>query len=175
MKPGEVEVWTDGSGTSSGPWGSAAILRFMQASGEVHTRECLAWGEEGTNNVAELTAVIEGLRTLTRRCRVTVHTDSEYVMYGFHSCDGKPDGRVARWKRNGWKTGEKQDVKNRDLWIALDFEVARHDVTWEHVKGHVGIELNEKCDELAGMARKHAKGELTLEELFESELLRLAA
>lgn len=175
MKPGEVEVWTDGSGTTSGPWGSCAILRFMQTNGEVHDREVLTWGEEGTNNVAELSAVIAGLSTLTRRCRVTVYTDSEYVMNGFCECDGKPEGRVERWKRNGWKTGEKADVKNRELWERLDVEVARHQVTWLHVKGHAGVALNEKADELAGMARKHAKGELTLNELFEHELEGAAA
>lgn len=170
MKPGEVEVWTDGSGTSAGPWGSAAILRFMQTTGEVHTLDILAWGDEGTNNVAELTAVIEGLAALKRRCRVNVYTDSEYVMNGFHPCDGKPNGRVERWKKNGWKTGDKNDVKNRELWERLDGEVANHiEVKWNHVKGHVGIELNERADALAGEARAHAKGELELADLFPEE------
>lgn len=174
MEPGEVEVWTDGSGTTSGPWGSCAILRFMQTSGEVHDREVLAWGEEGTNNVAELTAVLEGLRALKRSCRVKIYTDSEYVMNGFAPCDGKPDGRVERWKRNGWKTGENNDVKNKEIWVRLAAQVSRHQVTWQHVNGHAGIVLNEKCDELAGMARRYAKGELTLSELFESELMEAA-
>lgn len=169
MKPGEVEVWTDGSGTTAGPWGSCAILRFMQTTGEVHEREVMTWGEEGTNNVAELSAVIAGLSVLNRRCNVVVYTDSEYVMNGFCECDGKPEGRVPRWKRNGWKTGEKADVKNKELWERLDAEVGRHRVSWQHIKGHAGFKWNERADELAGMARKFAKGELTFEELFESD------
>lgn len=168
MRPGVVEVWTDGSGTSSGPWGWAALLRFLDLQGEVHETEYTGYGDEGTNNVAELSAVIHGLDALTRACHVEVITDSRYVMDGFHPCDGKPEGRVARWKRNGWKCGpdKKDDVKNQDLWQRLDAAVARHlEVEWRHVKGHSKIECNERVDKLAGEARQFALGNIALNDL----------
>jgi len=95
-----------------------------------------------TNNRMELMAVIEGLRALTRRCTVTLHVDSQYVMKGMGSW-------LAGWKRNGWRTADKKPVKNVDLWQAIDAEVARHTVSWVWVKGHAGDVGNEKADELA--------------------------
>ena len=90
----------------------------------------------------ELTAVIEGLRALTKPCDVTLHVDSTYVMNGVTKW-------VAGWKRNGWRTGDKKPVKNQELWEALDAEVARHTVTWVWVKGHAGDPGNERADQLA--------------------------
>lgn len=163
-----LEIWTDGSGTSKGPWGSAAVLVYVDRNGEVHERDVLTWGDEGTNNVAELMAVIIGLETLTRPCEVEVVTDSEYVMFGFAPCDGRDTGRVHRWKANGWMTTTKprREVKNRELWQRLEAQVHRHQVSWRHVNGHNGEELNERADELAGMARQHAMGKLDLTALF---------
>jgi len=73
---------------------------------------------------------------------VTLHIDSQYVMNGVTRW-------MAGWKRNGWRTGAKQPVKNQDLWQELDTEVARHDVTWRWVKGHAGDPGNERADALA--------------------------
>jgi ribonuclease HI len=104
----------------------------------------LAGGEPlTTNNRMELTAVLEGLRALTRPCRVLAHVDSRYVIDAFAR------GWIAGWQRNGWRTAGKQPVKNRDLWEALGAEVARHEVRWVKVKGHDGVALNERVDRLA--------------------------
>lgn len=178
MKRGVVEVWTDGSGTRSGPVGWAAILRFVDGEGEVHEREVVGSGDEGTNNVAELLAVIDGLEALRRPCNVLVVTDSEYVMFGFAPCDGQPGGRVERWKRRGWMTNGKprKEVANRVLWESLDAAVSRHlTVSWRHVEGHTGIEMNERADRLAGDARRRAKEQLEARQLTDAEAAELAA
>jgi ribonuclease HI len=95
-----------------------------------------------TNNRMELTAAIEVLRALKRPSRVVLTTDSVYVRDGITKW-------IANWKRNGWRTGAKQPVKNADLWQALDAEAARHQVRWEWVKGHAGHPENERADALA--------------------------
>lgn len=100
---------------------------------------------ETTNNRMELTAVIEGLRALTRSCDVDLHTDSKYVMHGITEW-------LNNWKRNGWRTAARKPVKNVDLWQQLDEEVARHRIDWNWVKGHSGIEDNEIADQLANAA-----------------------
>lgn len=98
-----------------------------------------------TNNRMEMLAVIEGLRTLTEPCVVEVWTDSRYVVDGMKSW-------LAGWKKRGWKTASKQPVKNEELWRALDEEAARHEVSWNWVKGHDGHPQNERCDQLANAA-----------------------
>ena len=142
-----VEMWTDGACKGNpgvGGWGA-----WMRSGG--HEQEL--WGGEAvtTNNRMELTAVIEGLRALTRPCAVTLHVDSTYVMQGMTSW-------LAGWKRNGWLTGAKQPVKNKELWQALDAEVGRHAVTWVWVKGHSGDPGNERADELANKGVVAARG-----------------
>ena len=133
-----VEMWTDGACKGNpgvGGWG--AWMRFGDQEKEL-------WGGEAatTNNRMELSAVIEGLRALKRPCRVTLHVDSTYVMNGLTKW-------LPGWKRNGWLTGEKKPVKNKELWQALDTEVQRHHVTWVWVKGHAGDPGNERADALA--------------------------
>ncbi|MBF0687846.1 MAG: ribonuclease HI [Cellulomonas sp.] len=131
-------MWTDGACKGNpgvGGWG--AWMRFGDQEKEL-------WGGEAatTNNRMELTAVIEGLRALRRPCRVTLHVDSTYVMNGLTKW-------LPNWKRNGWVTGEKKPVKNKELWQALEAEVERHHVTWVWVKGHAGDPGNERADGLA--------------------------
>jgi len=133
-----VEMWTDGACKGNpgvGGWG--AWMRFGDQEKEL-------WGGEAatTNNRMELTAVIEGLRALRRPCLVTLHVDSTYVMNGLTTW-------LPGWKRNGWLTGQKKPVKNKELWQALDTEVRRHHVTWVWVKGHAGDPGNERADALA--------------------------
>jgi ribonuclease HI len=96
-----------------------------------------------TNNRMELQAVIEGLRALRQATALTVHIDSTYVM------DAITKRWHESWKARGWKTAAKKPVKNRELWEALLPLIEFHDVTWKKVKGHAGVELNERCDELA--------------------------
>ena len=137
----DVELWTDGACRGNpGPGGWAAVL----ISGE---REKVLKGGEllTTNNRMELTAAIRGLEALRRRCRVNVHTDSEYVKRGV--TEWLPD-----WKQRGWKTAARKPVKNLDLWQELDALAQRHDIEWRWVRGHAGIAGNERVDRLANEA-----------------------
>lgn len=136
----KVIIYTDGGCVPNpgvGGWG-AVLLHGA------HRKE-LSGGElVSTNNRMELTAAIEALRALKRPCEVQLHTDSEYVMKGITQW-------IEGWKKRGWrsKTGE---VKNVDLWRLLDAEVQRHSVHWGWVRGHTGVEENERCDQLAEAA-----------------------
>jgi ribonuclease HI len=144
----EVELWTDGACSGNpGPGGWAALLRMGS-----HERALSGGESRTTNNRMELAGVVHGLRGLSRPCRVRVHLDSSYVRNAF------TNGWLARWQRNGWKTAEKQPVKNRELWQALLVEVARHEIEWVKVAGHAGVELNERVDRLACEERdRHAR------------------
>lgn len=131
-------MYTDGACKGNpGPGGWGVWLRYGQ-----HNKELFGGETNTTNNRMELMAAIEGLRALSRPCEVILTTDSQYVKQGINQW-------LKGWKRNGWKTASKQEVKNKDLWQALDQECARHTIEWHWVKGHAGHEGNEKADELA--------------------------
>ena len=131
-------MYTDGACKGNpGPGGWGCLLEWGD-----HTRELFGGENPTTNNRMELTAVIEGLRSLNRSCHIRIVTDSVYVKEGVTSW-------MANWKRNGWMTKARKPVKNRDLWELLDVELASHDVEWEWVKGHAGHPGNERADELA--------------------------
>jgi len=98
-----------------------------------------------TNNRMELMAAIQGLESLTRPCRVRLITDSQYVQKGIQEW-------LANWKQRGWKTAARKPVKNVDLWQRLDQAAARHQITWEWVRGHSGHPENELADALANQA-----------------------
>ncbi len=97
---------------------------------------------ETTNNRMELTAAIEALNALRSAQRVTLYTDSKYVMDGIREW-------MPNWKMRGWKTAARKPVKNQDLWQALDAASGRHDIDWKWVKGHAGNPGNEAADALA--------------------------
>ncbi len=152
----EVELWTDGACSGNpGPGGWAAILVARRADATIARQlELVGADPATTNNRMELRAVIEGLQALERPTTVTVHIDSAYVM------DAVARGWLARWSARGWRTASKQPVKNRELWEELLVLLGRHAVTWTKVKGHAGVELNERCDQLAVVAcRAAAAGE----------------
>ena len=137
----KVVIYTDGACRGNpcpGGWG--VVLRYQ---GNLKTLN--GFDPETTNNRMELTAVIEGLRALTRSCDIELHTDSKYVMQGVNEW-------LSNWKRNGWKTAARKPVKNIDLWQQLDDEVKRHEIDWNWVKGHSGVEDNEFADQLANAA-----------------------
>jgi ribonuclease HI len=142
-----VELYTDGACKGNpGPGGWGALLRFKGVEKE------LFGGEPATtNNRMELTAVIRGLEALTRRCRVRVVTDSQYVRQGITQW-------IVRWRSNGWRTADRKPVKNRDLWEALDAQLGRHQIHWQWVKGHAGHPENERADRLANLGVEQVRG-----------------
>ena len=95
-----------------------------------------------TNNRMELTATIKALQHFKSSEKLTLVTDSKYVKDGIQSW-------IANWKKNGWKTTSKKPVKNKELWLELDSEISKHNISWEWVKGHAGDTYNEKADFLA--------------------------
>ncbi len=135
----QIEMFTDGACSGNpGPGGWGTILRYKGVEKE------LSGGEANTtNNRMELTAVIQGLRALKERCRVTLCSDSKYL------CDGITKGWARSWKRNGWRKADKKPALNADLWEKILTLLDIHDVRIVWVKGHAGHPENERCDTLA--------------------------
>jgi ribonuclease HI len=136
-----VAIYTDGSCLGNpGPGGYGVVLRYQQ-----HQKEMSGGYKQTTNNRMELLAAIVGLESLTQPCDVDLTTDSQYVRLGITQW-------LANWKKNNWKTSQKEPVKNQDLWRRLDAACQGHKVNWHWVKGHAGHPENERCDELARVA-----------------------
>ena len=133
-----VEIFTDGACKGNpGPGGWGAILRSGGKERE------LSGGENpSTNNRMELMAAIEALNALTKPCRVSLTTDSNYVRDGITKW-------IHGWRRNGWKTADRKPVKNAELWQALLDAAELHRVEWHWVKGHAGHPENDRADALA--------------------------
>ena len=139
----ELKAFTDGACSGNpGPGGWGVVLQAINAGEIVKERELSGGAGETTNNQMELMAAISALETLDRASTITVVTDSSYVKDGVSTW-------IHGWKRNGWKTAAKKPVKNVELWQRLDAAQARHNVTWEWVKGHAGHPDNERADALA--------------------------
>jgi ribonuclease HI len=135
---GTVEIYTDGAckgNPGAGGWG--AVLRYDGTLREIYGGEA-----HTTNNRMELTAVIRALEALKRRCKVRLHTDSQYVQQGISNW-------IHNWKKRGWRTADNKPVKNDDLWRKLDELAGRHEVHWVWVRGHAGNDGNEQADALA--------------------------
>jgi len=144
----KLYAYTDGACSGNpGPGGWGALLQAKDGADVVKERSLQGGEADTTNNRMELLAAINALEALERPSVITVVTDSAYVKGGITAW-------LFGWKKNGWKTSTKKPVKNVDLWQRLDTAQARHDVTWEWVKGHAGHPENERADELAraGMA-----------------------
>lgn len=134
----KVCIYTDGACSGNpGPGGWAAILSYNG-----HERE-LSGGEPATtNNRMELIAAISALEALKEPCEVELWTDSQYLARAVN------EDWLAGWKRRGWRRKE-GELKNPELWQALDALLARHKVSFNWLKGHDGHEYNERCDALA--------------------------
>ncbi|NLA77054.1 MAG: ribonuclease HI [Clostridiales bacterium] len=143
-----VYIFTDGACSGNpGPGGWGAVLRCRGVDKELSGGEKMT-----TNNRMELTAVIEGLRALNKRCKVTVTTDSKYV------CNAITKRWVYSWRSNGWKKSDKKPALNVDLWEKLLAQLERHEVSFEWIKGHNGHPENERCDALAvAQSQKYAE------------------
>ena len=135
----QVLMYTDGACSGNpGPGGWGTILKSGGAVKE------LSGGEASTtNNRMELTAVIAGLSALKYPCRVTVTSDSKYVV------DAIQNGWARKWKAQGWMRNKKEKALNPDLWEKLLELLEVHEVTFHWVKGHAGPPENERCDEMA--------------------------
>jgi len=134
-----IKIFTDGACSGNpgiGGWGVVILINdndpvFLKG-GEIQT----------TNNRMELTAAIKALKYLKEPQFITLITDSKYVKEGIETW-------IVNWKKNGWKTASKKPVKNKELWVELDSQITKHNITWNWVKGHAGDRYNEKADFLA--------------------------
>ena len=134
-----IKVFTDGACSVNpgiGGWGVVILINdsdpIFLKGGEIQT----------TNNRMELTATIKALKYFKEHQLITLITDSKYVKDGIGSW-------IANWKKNGWRTTSKKPVKNKELWVELDSQIAKHNITWKWIKGHAGDRYNEKADFLA--------------------------
>lgn len=136
-----VEIFTDGACRGNpGPGGWGVLLRYNSTEKELCGAE-----PDTTNNRMELTAAIRALEALKQSCQVQLTTDSNYVRHGITQW-------LANWKRKNWRTADKKQVKNMDLWQRLDELSRQHDIQWHWVKGHSGHVENERADALANQA-----------------------
>ncbi len=140
----EVTIYTDGACSGNpGPGGWGAILMCNGVQKEISGAK-----KDTTNNIMEITAVLEALKLLKVECNVKVYSDSAYVVNAFNQ------GWIYNWKKNNWKTSGKDPVKNQELWEELYDLTKKHKVEFIKVKGHSDNELNNRCDFLATSAIK---------------------
>lgn len=141
MNKKKVTIYTDGACSGNpGAGGWAAIILFQN-----HRKNIFGKEENTTNNKMELTAVINGLKALKFPCNINLYTDSLYVKYGITEW-------INKWKMNGWKTSNKNSIKNIELWKELDNVALQHEINWKWVKAHNGDKYNEEANSLARKA-----------------------
>ncbi|MDB5083381.1 MAG: ribonuclease [Bacilli bacterium] len=135
----QVEIYTDGACSGNpGPGGWAAVLFHGE-----YTKELSGGERVTTNQQMELRAAIEGLKLLKQPCEVTLYSDSAYLINCFQQ------KWYVNWERNGWVNSKKEPVANQELWKELLHYYRYHQVNFSKVKGHAGIQWNERCDQLA--------------------------
>lgn len=143
-KNGTIIIYTDGAcsgnqnSSNVGGWG--AVFKYGK-----HKLELCGGEKNTTNNRMEMTGVIKALERLKRKdLPVRLHTDSAYV------CNCLNQKWYQGWRKNGWKNARKQPVENKELWIRLlELYESMEDIEIIKVKGHAGVPMNEKADELA--------------------------
>ena len=135
----EVIIYTDGACSGNpGPGGWGTILMYKDTNKEIS-----GGNPDTTNNVMEITAVIEGLKLLKESCKVSIYSDSAYVVNAFNQ------HWIENWIKKNWQNSKKEPVKNKELWLELYALVKQHEVKFIKVKGHSDNEFNNRCDELA--------------------------
>ncbi len=135
----KVTIYTDGACSGNpGPGGWGAVL---MCNGNI--KEISGYNKNTTNNIMEITAVVEALKLLKYECEVEIYSDSAYVVNAFNQ------KWIENWKKNNWKNSNKEEVKNKELWEELDKLVSKHKVKFMKVKGHADNKWNNRCDELA--------------------------
>jgi len=136
-----VVAWTDGACSGNpGPGGYGVVLTWNG-----HRRELSRGFRRTTNNRMEILAVIAALESLTERCAITLHCDSQYVVHAIEQ------GWARKWQAAGWRRGPKRKERalNPDLWERLLRLLPQHQVRLDWVRGHAGNPENERADELA--------------------------
>lgn len=134
-----VEIYTDGACSGNpGVGGWCAILIYNGISKIIS-----GYSKSTTNNRMELFAIIQGLAALKTSCRVKLYSDSAYAINALNG------GWLDSWRANGWRTADKKDVKNVDLWKDLMLKIKGHEVEFIKVKGHADNEYNNMCDKYA--------------------------
>ena len=142
----KIVIYTDGACSGNpGPGGWGAILMYKD-----HKKEISGGNKETTNNIMEITAVIEALKLVKENfeAKIEIYSDSAYVVNAFNN------GWIYNWRKNNWKTASKEPVKNKELWEELYNLTKKHKVNFIKVKGHSDNEYNNRCDELARNAIK---------------------
>jgi len=153
----EVTIYTDGACIRNpGPGGYGVVLLYLN-----HRKELSGGFRLTTNNRMEIFAVIVGLQALKTRCKVTVYSDSEYVVNAISL------GWANKWRRNGWQRNKSEKAKNFDLWESLLGLCGQHEVKFVWIKGHANILENERCDRLSTQAA--SGNDLAVDEVFERE------
>ncbi len=138
-----IKIYTDGSCLENpGNGGWAAIIINNGRKTKIKGSK-----KNTTNNQMELLAPIEALKKVPKGSKVQIFTDSKYVKSGITEW-------IYKWKKNGWKTANKQEVKNKDLWTELDILANEFEINWNWVKAHSANELNNEVDLIAREAAK---------------------
>ena len=133
-----VNIYSDGACKGNpGPGGWGALIIEGDNKNEIFGGEA-----NTTNNRMEILAVIMALKAINAVSEITVFTDSTYVQKGISEW-------IDKWKINGWRTSNKKEVKNKDLWVQLDTLTAQLKINWIWVKGHSGHSENDRADYLA--------------------------
>ena len=136
-----IKIYTDGSCIENpGKGGWAAIILNDGNKTEIKGNK-----KDTTNNQMELLAPIQALKKIPKGSKVQIFTDSKYVKSGITDW-------IHNWKKNGWKTANKQEVKNKELWLELDLLNNEFEINWNWVKAHSTDELNNEVDLLARSA-----------------------
>jgi ribonuclease HI len=141
-----IKIYTDGACKGNpGPGGWGALIIDGDTKNEIYGGE-----SNTTNNRMEIMAVIMALKAIKNKNQITVFTDSTYVQKGINDW-------IEKWKINGWRTSNRKDVKNKDLWVQLDSLSSQISINWIWVKGHSGHPENDRADFLANQG-VNAKG-----------------
>ena len=150
-----MAIYTDGACIGNpGPGGYGVVLLY-----EGHRKELSEGFRKTTNNRMEMLAAVNGLQALKRKCRVTLHSDSKYLV------EAVEQGWAKRWRANGWRRNKKESALNSDLWDVLLDLCDNHEVHFRWLKGHAGHPENERCDHLAMTAA--SGGNLPADEEYE--------
>ncbi len=155
-QPKHVEIHTDGACTGNpGPGGYGVVLKYGD-----YRRELSGGFRRTTNNRMELMGPIKGLEALNQKCRVTLYSDSQYVVEGIEK------GWARRWRSKGWMRNKREQAVNPDLWGQLLDLCDKHEIEFRWVRGHSGDPENERCDQLAVQAAHSSR--LLMDEGYET-------